>query len=259
MVTQVIIRDNTKSPVKYIQDLPNFKNGTGYEFKPGPNIIVGENGSGKTTLINLIRAYLLVGEKECETGIYNSVISKLYKGVVGGEFLDGVDVFADYDKNTFRLCHAHEKTNDNILRDFNSIGTYFTQAHASSGESVKIGIMALFNYMFSKDAILNFDYTKLADDNPEYMKYISEHRISDDYYTILMDEPDRNLDIKNAKEIEGVLSFNKPQTQLIATVHNPLIIYALSKCKGIHFIELTPNYVKNVCEKVNELISPNHE
>ena len=78
MITEVYIRDNEKAPIRYLSTLDNFKNGTKYEFKEGVNIIVGENGSGKTTLLNLIRAYLLVDEKECDKGLYNCNISKLF-------------------------------------------------------------------------------------------------------------------------------------------------------------------------------------
>ena len=66
MVTKVYIKDNSNSPVRYISELDNFKNGTQYTFKEGVNVIVGENGCGKTTLLNLIRSYLLVDEKECD-------------------------------------------------------------------------------------------------------------------------------------------------------------------------------------------------
>ena len=79
IVTKVVIRDNTKSPIHYIADLKAFKNGTEYEFKPGVNIIVGENGSGKTTLIEIIRKYLVVDFTECFRGDYNCNINALFR------------------------------------------------------------------------------------------------------------------------------------------------------------------------------------
>lgn len=100
MVTEVYIRDNENTPMTYLSSLDNFKNGTKYEFKEGVNVIVGENGCGKTTLLNLIRAYLLIDDKDCDKGLYNSNINKLFRTYNDkDEMLDGVDVYADYERN----------------------------------------------------------------------------------------------------------------------------------------------------------------
>lgn len=69
-----------------------------------------------------------------------------------------------------------------------------------------------------------------------------------------MDEPDRNLDLKHIDEIKGILSYHKAHTQIIAVVHNPLLIYSLSKNKNINFIEMTKGYIKEVCNIVDSLI-----
>lgn len=46
-------------------------------------------------------------------------------------------------------------------------------------------------------------------------------------YTILMDEPDRNLDIDNVMDLYKVLSFHKPQTQIIM-VYNHLSVLTIN-------------------------------
>lgn len=70
-------------------------------------------------------------------------------------------------------------------------------------------------------------------------------------YTVLMDEPDRNLDIDNIMQIYNVLSFHKPQTQIIAIVHNPALIYKLSKLDCVNFIEMTEGYLNKTCTFVS--------
>lgn len=70
-------------------------------------------------------------------------------------------------------------------------------------------------------------------------------------YTVLMDEPDRNLDIKNIMQVYEILSFHKPQTQIIAVVHNPALIYKLSKLDCVYFVEMTKGYLKKVIDFVN--------
>lgn len=71
-------------------------------------------------------------------------------------------------------------------------------------------------------------------------------------YTILMDEPDRNLDIDNIMDLYKVLSFHKPQTQIIAVIHNPALIYKLSKLDCVNFIEMTKGYLKKITGFMNK-------
>lgn len=255
MVYKVIIKDNTNTPYNYVSKLKNFKNGTEYIFKPGVNIIVGKNGCGKTTLMNLIRSYLLVDYTECGKGSYNHTITDLYKGVIGDNLLDGVDVYADYDKNTFRLSHAGEKENSQNIDTFHDFKTVFKQHQASTGEGVSIALESLFDYMFGKDVKLKFDYSQLKDSFPKYAEYISKHKdTSIDEYTILMDEPDRNLDITRINDIKNILSFHKEQTQIIAVVHNPLLIYSLSNNPEVNIIEMTKGYVNKVKKTIDILL-----
>ena len=256
MVYKVVIKDNKKSPLKYLSDLDNFQNGKEYVFKPGINIIVGENGCGKTTLMNLIRKYLMVDYTECGVGTYRSNINCLYDGILDKNvFKDGVDVYADYQRNTFRLSHAGEKEKNQAINSFEDFGTMFNQKTSSTGESVLVAINSLFSYMFSKKAPLTYDYSQFKESDPLYWEYIKSHQQEgSDEWTILMDEPDRNLDIENISQIKGILSFHKEQTQIIAVVHNPLLIYSLSKKRSINIIEMTEGYIHKVNQLVKNLI-----
>ena len=254
MVNKVIIRDNTKAPIRYLPELKAFKNGKTFAFKDGVNVIVGENGSGKTTLMNLIRHYLLVDYTECSRGKFNCNINSLYR-LVGDGFCDGVDVYADYKRNTFRLCHHGEKVGEDILDSFASLGQHLDEVSSSTGEGVLVATNYLFRYIFSKEVKLTFDYEQFNEGNrPEYAEYIKAHRQEGaSEWTILMDEPDRNLDIENIGQIKGILSFHKPATQIIAVVHNPLLIVALSRMSNVNIIEMTKGYVKRVTNMVNDL------
>lgn len=255
MVYKVVIKDNKKSPIRYLPDLDNFQNGKEFIFKPGVNIIVGENGCGKTTLMNLIKKYLMVDYIDCDRGEYRCNINSLYDGLGQISFLDGVDVYADYCKNTFRLSHAGEKEKDQAVKTFEDFGAMFTQKHSSTGESVLVAVNSLFNYMFKKGAKLTFDYGQFEESDSLYWEYVKNHQQEgSDEWTILMDEPDRNLDIENISQIKSILSFHKPQTQMIAVVHNPLLICSLSKKKSINIIEMTEGYVDKVNQLVRNLI-----
>ena len=253
MIHKLIIKDNKKTAISYLPDLENFQNDKEYNFTSGINVIVGENGCGKTTLMNLLKRYLLVDYTECGRGSFNTNINRLYRGL-GTDFYDGVEVYADYEKNTFRLSHAGEKEHNDNIKTFEEFGTMFAQKTASTGEGVIIAIDSLFKYMFSKKANLQFDYNQFNKDCPEYTKYVKKHRIPGDKWTVLMDEPDRNLSLKNLLHIKETLEYEHPQVQLIAVIHNPLLIYSLSKEKHINFIEMTEEYVEKVKSIVNKLI-----
>lgn len=256
MVTKVIIQDNTKSPLRYIADLKAFNNGREYVFQPGVNIIVGENGCGKTTLLNLIRSYLCVDYTECFRGEYNCNINKLFRTYNNDAMLDGVDVFADYTRNTFRLSHAGEKARNEALKTAEEFGAFIDQNNASTGEGVIVAINYLFRHIFGKKTQLRFDYhDQFKEVYPLYVDYVEKHRVEcADEWTILMDEPDRNLSLENIGQVKSILSFHKPDTQVIAVIHNPLLICALSKNPSVHFIEMTDGYVDKVTKEVRRLI-----
>ena len=255
MIEKVVITDNTKTPIRYISKLKNFENGKEYCFKAGTNIIVGENGCGKTTLMNLIKAYLLVDFNECSLGMFNSNITKLFG--FNSNLLDGADVYADYKRNTFRLSHNGEKERAQVSLDsIENFRECMAQKHSSTGEGVQVAIKSLFNLMFGKDAHLSFDYKqpKLVENYPKYIEYVTSHTIKGDRYTILMDEPDRNLSIDSLLQIKGILSHDRPDTQLIVVIHNPLIIAALSKNPNINIIEMTEGYVDKIKDTIKKVM-----
>lgn len=251
MITKLKITNNANTPLSYLPDV--FENGFEVDFKPGVNIIVGENGCGKTTLMNLLKIYLMVDFNECGRGEFNGNVNRLFR-YAQGKFHSGVDVYADYTFNTFRFSHPHEKQGDSALKDFKTFGETFTNYNSSTGQGVLNSLNYLFELMFDEDARLTYDYNQFSELYPDYVEYVKTHRIKcPKEITILMDEPDRNLSLKNLAQIKDILSYHKENTQIIAVIHNPLLIYALSD-KDINFIELTKHYIRDVKREVNLLL-----
>lgn len=253
MVTKVIINNNQDTPFRYVSDV--FENNTEFTFKEGVNIIVGKNGCGKSTLLDLIKTYLLVDYTECGKGLYNCRLTRLFNKIVNREIYKGVDVYADYDLNTFCLSDIEEKSHDQCIKTGDDISLYMESSHSSTGEKLLSNLGYLFNSMFSEKANLKFDYNSIMEEYKDYKDYILSHRIdSKKTWTILMDEPDRNLDLKNINQIKGILDYKKENTQIIAVIHNPLLIYSLSKIDHINWIEMTRHYIRDVKKEVDNLI-----
>ena len=257
MIERVVIRDNENTPIHYLSDLKAFKNGTEYVFKEGVNVIVGKNGCGKTTLMKLIQAYLLVGQQQCEEKNVSDLFDS-FKLKDEVKMLDGVDVYADYERNVFRLAHPDEYKGEHGLglQSFANFGALGLMYQSSTGEGVTVALNNLWKLMFSESAELKFPKISgwQLEKYGSYLDYVKTHKVKGDEWTILMDEPDRNLDIENIGSIKEILSFHKPQTQVIAVVHNPLLIVALSKNPEVNIIEMTKGYVKKVTKLVNELV-----
>lgn len=154
---------------------------------------------------------------------------------------------------------------DSVLKNISNLDLYVNNIRRSYGEKMVLSLESLFNLMFGqKDYVFPIrdlvEYKKKSNtfwikriDN--LLKYYKRNRITltknDFEYTVLMDEPDRNLDIDNIIQIYNVLSFHKPQTQIIAIVHNPVLIYKLSKLDCVNFIEMTEGYLNKICTFVS--------
>lgn len=253
MIKSIKITDSKKLPLRYADYI--FKNGQIFEFKPGINIIVGENACGKSTLMKIIKKYLLCNE-DIESNV--SSINKLFEWK-NGDFCNGAEVKADYDLKAFSLRTANEMDDNEKLGSFANFGLTYLSMNSSEGEKILQSMIHLFNRMFSQDEDNKFPIKQLNNTKEQsnevykryaeqYLEYIEKNKIKDELkeYTIFMDEPDKNLSIKNLEQIYTVLSTHKEHAQIIAVIHNPVLIYSLSKNKDINFIEMSENYLEDV-------------
>ena len=260
MIQRILITNNENVDKHYLKDIPAFKNGKEYTFINGVNIIVGENGCGKTTLINLLKDYLAVDGEWCGRGRFASVISKLVKGFLTDKetMFDGVEVFADYKLNTFCYTPFIERDNDDFMASgkLSEIALNMESTSMSKGQKATFALSTLFQKIFSKNAVLTFDYQSVFGTHQCYMDYIEKHRIKCETptWTILLDEPDCSVDIKRLKELYSVLSFNKENTQIICVIHNPFLIAKLSKVKDINIIEMSEGYVEKVKKQIKQFV-----
>lgn len=277
MITKVQITDNSKLPLKYAKELDAFKNGKEYNFKGGVNVIIGKNGSGKTTLMKMIAMYMLCNDSLCSRlpnfANYGALkLNDIFKHNEE-ELLDGIKITADYAGVVYNCLAHNEMKNEDILDNVTNMNYYLSNNGASTGETTVNSVGQLFKFAFRNTniefplkEIMDIVKNKTCNDFWEerltnLLKYYRDNR--DNFitqqnfeYTFLLDEPDRNLDITNIDSVYEILSHRKGMTQLIAVIHNPILIYKLSRIRGknkVNFIELTDGYlndIKNVFENL---------
>lgn len=100
-----------------------------------------------------------------------------------------------------------------------------------------------YHYKEKVDALLNY-YKENRD---------KSIRQEDFEFTFLIDEPDKNMDIHNIDSITAMFSYHKESTQIIAAIHNPIVLYKLRKTGTVNFIELTEGYMDAIDNIMNNL------
>lgn len=227
MITSVKIKDNTKVPWHYISELEAFSNGTEYNFNAGVNVIIGHNGCGKSTLMNLIANYMFCGES-----MFSKIPNEafLFPSIWDNDnnVLDGIDIHADYMSMVFRYFHQSEMDRDSSLASIDNFSSFMNGISSSTGEKGIIALNAVFKAMFGRSDY-KFPLDKLLElrnNSNEFWKervesllsYYDRNRVelsmNENEFTLLLDEPDRNLDIDNIIQVYGMLSFHKPHMQV---------------------------------------------
>ena len=232
----------------YLKNIKNFP--LEYEFKDGLNIIIGSNGSGKSSIIKILQQLTF-----CNT---DDGLPRMQKGLRLPRQLrifeetDGFDLTNDWRFPTAILLRSEQLE----TAGFDFINPELC-AQKMEGGSLSDGENQAYSMrhfvMRYSEYIKDYDLESIikntnAESTIHLRKYIKTHaydQMSDSMHSsILMDEPDKGLDVILLKALYGMLKTDKKDIQIIAVVHNPFLIHLLSGFSNV--IETSPNYMKLV-------------
>lgn len=260
MIQKLTIDYSTELPrYKYIRGKVNNLLPAEINFDKKLNIIIGKNGSGKSTLLNILSDLTLCslfGQPKLATDISLWDQIPIFfndSGLVSNDYTRNTSysIINDYDALVTKVTELG-KGNNWLLNMYNFVN-YYESKHESTGQSIirdinRVSDLHNDHFEFTKEDIFpnlhcNDVYTKVYNNMRDLINEISVPT-NPKINTILLDEPDRGLDIFSLKKIHKYLIEASKVSQVIVILHNPLLIKSLAPISNI--IELTEGYLDKI-------------
>jgi ABC-type cobalamin/Fe3+-siderophores transport system ATPase subunit len=244
MIEKLIIKNPKDMIVPWWHEVPQLKQFKEIEFKKGLNILFGPNGSGKSTIIRSLAIHFM-----CYTSgrpiINENSINEFFGGIFNENSKSGYEIIHDgqivhYFSPILKLgFDSYGQT------DFKQIGeaieTMESQKYSSGNKALHTMnriLTSLTNTDYIEDKLngkVNDVWQKKIDIIHRLLKGSGKQK----QRTLLLDEPDKNLDIPKQITFWNYIQEWAKQFQVIIASHN---IFAL-KVKA-NFIELQQGYIE---------------
>lgn len=245
MIRSVTIHDVAKTPIRWAAKVPRLRSPEPIVFQPGLNILWGANGSGKSTLLHLLARVF-----HCEAGVDPVVTTSSLRALFGPAMDAGeLAVTVDHDGQGVRFfdpTHAVGLDHGYFDDDFFLEGVANAVFKASSGQTT----MARFNgiiadVLHGKVPDVRWTVTtegldtwsKRALRAQEILAGIGEKGPP----TLLLDEPDRSLDLRHQLNLWRFLRAAARTTQVIVAAHT---VFALD-LPDAHVVEMDDSLTRS--------------
>lgn len=260
MIRSITIHDPKRTPVPWAAKVPALLQPI--TFGPGLNILWGRNGSGKSTVLRLL-GKLFHCEQGGETIVTHESLRALFDRQPYGEDPTAPAVAVDHDGQAVRFFDPNEAIGIKYGAfddDFFEEGLINTIARGSSGQTTLRRFDKILGQIL--DGVVPEVTWKVPrgkapppagrrsfwDDRAQLAEDMLRGAGEKGPPTVLLDEPDRSLDIANQAAVWRLLRSAAQTTQVIVAAHS---LFALQLPEA-QYVQLDDSMLKAI--KVKELL-----
>jgi len=248
MIHAAFIKNVNKTPCKWWPKVEGLKRRKTLRFKAGLNILWGRNGTGKSTLLTALARYF-----HCEQGGHSVVTGNSVRAMSLDLFRDdlctgmkvehdGQPVFYVNPSQAIGLIGGGAGFDD----DFFMEGVMNTTAHISAGQTTLMRTNMVMKKL--KEGVKEIEFKQKPPEGIEKMlKPTSDEKGP---VTILLDEPDRSMDIDFARQLWDLLPLLARERQIIVATHHPFALGCDNEVYQANFIDLGDKEYRGTCTEL---------